>query len=50
MSDLNRQFLLNARPVGEVKLSDLSYHETETPELQQGEFLVQGQLFRVRLV
>ncbi|MEP5568606.1 MAG: NADP-dependent oxidoreductase [Halioglobus sp.] len=43
MSDLNRQFLLDARPVGEVKLSDLRYHETENPELEQGQFLVQVQ-------
>ena len=41
MSELNRQFLLNAGPVGEVKLSDLRFHETEIPELGQGEFLVQ---------
>lgn len=41
MSELNRQFLLNARPVGEVKLSDLRFHKTEIPELGQGEFLVQ---------
>ena len=38
--ELNRQFLLNARPVGEVKLSDLRYHETSVPDLKQGEFLV----------
>lgn len=43
MSGLNRQFLLNARPVGEVKLSDLRYHETENPELEQGQFLVKVQ-------
>lgn len=41
MPELNRQFLLNARPVGEVKLSDLCFHETEISELGQGEFLVQ---------
>ncbi|MEH6585557.1 MAG: NADP-dependent oxidoreductase [Halioglobus sp.] len=41
MTELNRQFLLNARPVGEVKISDLRYHETSVPELEQGEFLVQ---------
>ena len=43
MSATNRQFLLNARPVGEVKLSDLRYHEEPVPSLQQGQFLVQVQ-------
>ncbi|MFK8050871.1 MAG: NADP-dependent oxidoreductase [Halioglobus sp.] len=31
MSSMNRQFLLNARPVGEVKESDLLYAETPMP-------------------
>ena len=41
MDQRNRQFLLNARPVGEVKLDDLRYHETDIPEIGQGQFLVQ---------
>ena len=41
MPGLTRQFLINARPVGEVKLSDLRYHESPLAELEQGEFLVQ---------
>ena len=43
MSGTNRQFLLHARPVGEVKLSDLRYHEEAIAPLQQGQFLVQLQ-------
>ena len=43
MTDVNRQFLLNARPVGELKLSDLRYHEQAIPALEQGQFLVQVQ-------
>ncbi len=40
MTEINRQFLLNARPVGEVKLTDLKYHEIPVGELAQGQFLV----------
>ena len=47
MAEMNRQFLLNARPVGEVKLSDLRYHETAVIEPGDGEFLVEMQYLAV---
>ncbi len=43
MADVNRQFLLNARPVGDLKPTDLRYHEASIPPLEQGQFLVKLQ-------
>lgn len=40
MTNTNRQFLLNARPVGMVKQSDLKYHESPIPEPGEGEVLI----------
>ena len=37
---MNRQFLLNARPVGEIKYSDCALVETEMPTPDQGELLI----------
>ena len=43
MSDVNRQFLLAARPVGKIKESDLAAHQGEIPSPEDGEVLVQVQ-------
>jgi NADPH-dependent curcumin reductase CurA len=40
MSDVNRQFLLAARPVGMVKESDFEYREAPVPELRDGQVLI----------
>ena len=40
MSEINRQFLLAARPVGKIKESDLAFHKGKIPEPQDGEVLV----------
>ena len=40
MSEVNKQFLLAARPRGELQETDLKYHETSIPEPSAGEFLV----------
>ncbi len=40
MTIKNKQFLLNARPVGMVKQSDLKYHESPMPEPGEGEVLI----------
>jgi NADPH-dependent curcumin reductase CurA len=40
MTTPNGQFLLNARPIGEVKESDLRYAESPVPEVSSGEVLV----------
>lgn len=48
MSQLvNRQFLLAARPLGNVKESDFHYREIPVSELQAGEFLIQTVLLAV---
>ena len=41
MSDMNRQFLLAARPVGMVKESDFRYQEVPLPEIGDGEVLIE---------
>ena len=40
MSEINRQFLLAARPSGMVKESDFEYRESPIPEIQDGQFLI----------
>jgi len=40
MTEINRQFLLAARPVGMVKETDFEYRETPVPELRDGEVLI----------
>ena len=40
MTNINRQFLLAARPVGMVKETDLEYTETPIPEPGDGEVLI----------
>ena len=40
MTDINRQFLLAARPIGMVKETDLEYTETPIPEPGDGEILI----------
>ena len=40
MTNVNRQFLLAARPVGMVKESDLEYTESPIPEPGEGEVLI----------
>lgn len=40
MSNVNRQFLLAARPAGMVKESDFEYREAPIPEVGDGQFLV----------
>jgi NADPH-dependent curcumin reductase CurA len=40
MSEVNRQFLLAARPVGMVKESDFEYREVPVPELADGQVLI----------
>lgn len=40
MGDINRQFLLAARPQGMVKESDFEYRETSVPEPEDGQVLV----------
>ncbi len=42
MTNINRQFVIAARPVGLVKTSDLSYQETPIPQPGDGEALVQS--------
>lgn len=44
---VNRQFLLAARPVGDVVESDFRYREMPVAELQPGEFLIQTLLLSV---
>src|SRR5262245_23977510 len=39
---VNRQWLLAARPKGMVKESDFKYHEAPIPELRDGQFLVRN--------
>lgn len=38
---MNRQFLLNARPVGDIQYSDFELAETQTPTPGDGEVLIQ---------
>jgi NADPH-dependent curcumin reductase CurA len=40
MSNVNRQFLLAARPSGMVKESDFEYREVSVPEPGPGEVLI----------
>jgi NADPH-dependent curcumin reductase CurA len=40
MNDVNRQFLLAARPIGMVKESDFQYRETPVPEPGEGQVLI----------
>ena len=40
MPDINRQFVLAARPVGEIKDSDFRYQETPLPALEDGQVLL----------
>lgn len=40
MADVNRQFLLAARPQGMVKESDFQYHEAPLPEPADGQVLI----------
>ncbi len=40
MNDVNRQFLLAARPAGMVKESDFEYRETAIPDVREDQFLV----------
>ena len=40
MSEINRQFLLAARPSGMVKTSDFEYRESPVPEIEDGEVLI----------
>ena len=42
MAEMNRQWLLAARPQGMVKESDFQYHEAPLPELEDGQFLVRN--------
>lgn len=42
MADVNRQWLLAARPVGEIKDSDFEYKETTIPQASGGEVLVRN--------
>ncbi len=44
---VNRQFMLAARPVGDVKESDFRYREMPVPELRPGEFLIETLLLSV---
>lgn len=47
MTIVNRQFLLNARPVGEVKESDLRYAEAPVPGIAAGQMLVRVEYIAV---
>jgi len=47
MKTMNRQFLLNARPVGEVKETDLLYSETAMPEVGDNQALFQVEYIAV---
>jgi NADPH-dependent curcumin reductase CurA len=47
MTAVNRQFLLNARPHGEVKETDLRYAETEMPTAGPGEALIKVEYIAV---
>ncbi|MFT4825448.1 MAG: NADPH-dependent curcumin reductase CurA [Cryomorphaceae bacterium] len=47
MSSMNRQFLLNARPVGEVKETDLLYAETAMPVVGENQALFQVEYIAV---
>lgn len=47
MTEKNRQFVLNARPHGEVKETDLRYVETDMPVAGAGEALVKIQYIAV---
>ena len=40
MSQVNRQFLLAARPVGMVKETDFQYREVPVPEPEEGQVLI----------
>jgi NADPH-dependent curcumin reductase CurA len=40
LTEVNRQFLLAARPQGMIKESDFSYHQAPMPEPEDGEVLV----------
>jgi NADPH-dependent curcumin reductase CurA len=40
MTTVNRQFLLNSRPVGNIKATDFLYHEAPVPDVQDGQVLV----------
>ena len=42
MAEMNRQWLLAARPQGMVKESDFQYHEAPIRELEDGQFLVRN--------
>ncbi|ARN75649.1 NADP-dependent oxidoreductase [Oceanicoccus sagamiensis] len=44
---MNRQFLLNAHPVGDIKLTDLKYHESPMPVMGEGEILVKMEYLAV---
>ena len=47
MSDMNREFLLNARPVGDIKDTDFKLVETDIPQPGPDEVLVQVQFLAV---
>jgi NADPH-dependent curcumin reductase CurA len=47
MTIVNRQFLLNSRPVGNIKATDFLYHEALVPEIQDGQVLVRQQYIAV---
>jgi len=47
MTSINRQFLLNARPQGNIKQSDFAYREVALPALNAGQLLVRLQYIAV---
>ena len=47
MTLINRQFLLNARPQGNIKQSDFAYREVALPALNEGQLLVRLQYIAV---
>ncbi len=44
---MNRQFLLSAHPVGDIKLTDLKYHQAAMPVMDEGEILVKMEYLAV---
>ena len=42
MTNVNRQFLLAARPVGAIRETDFDYHEAPVPEIRDGEILIRN--------
>jgi NADPH-dependent curcumin reductase CurA len=45
MNDINRQFLLSARPIGKIRTSDLELVESAIPSINAGEVLVRNEYF-----